>query len=217
MFFEMLEEAGLWNAWNGLPVSVAATARVDAVTSATYSSKAAIENVRAALASVPGARAGGSTASSGAPSAQKSTGWKRTPPTPASSRTGQRIRVAQKPAGPGLDRGPRAQAAPNEQSAGTDVLKSADHAERRVEKYNVERETHSNGVQEPTAWERHYRSLREPVAAEQTAHPTADRGGDKTFPHGSKARNGKRNGKRRRFHAISGKRIESDIAYRDSV
>jgi len=68
MFFEMLEEAGLWNAWNGLPVSVAATARVDAVTSATYSSKAAIANVRAALASVPGARAGGSTASSGAPS-----------------------------------------------------------------------------------------------------------------------------------------------------
>ena len=58
MFFEMLEEAGLWNAWDGLPVKVAATARVDAVTSATFSSSAAIANVRAALASVAGARRG---------------------------------------------------------------------------------------------------------------------------------------------------------------
>ena len=48
-FFRRLDEAGLWKAWDGLPVEVAATARVDAVTSATYSSKAAIENVRAAL------------------------------------------------------------------------------------------------------------------------------------------------------------------------
>ena len=48
-FFKRLEEAGLWKAWDGLPVEVAATARVDAVTSATYSSEAAIANVRAAL------------------------------------------------------------------------------------------------------------------------------------------------------------------------
>ncbi len=49
-FFERLDKAGLWTAWDGLPVEVAATARVDAVTSATYSSEAAIANVRAALA-----------------------------------------------------------------------------------------------------------------------------------------------------------------------
>ena len=48
-FFKRLEDAGLWKAWDGLPVEVAATARVDAVTSATYSSEAAIANVRAAL------------------------------------------------------------------------------------------------------------------------------------------------------------------------
>ncbi len=49
-FFGMLESAGLWHAWDGLPVGVAATSQVDAVTSATFSSKAAIANVRAALA-----------------------------------------------------------------------------------------------------------------------------------------------------------------------
>ena len=49
-FFGMLESAGLWHAWDGLPVGVAATSHVDAVTSATFSSKAAIANVRAALA-----------------------------------------------------------------------------------------------------------------------------------------------------------------------
>ncbi len=49
-FFARLEKAGLWKAWDGLPAEVAATARVDAVTSATYSSEAAIANVRAALA-----------------------------------------------------------------------------------------------------------------------------------------------------------------------
>ena len=48
-FFKRLDEAGLWKAGDGLPVEVAATARVDAVTSATYSSEAAIANVRAAL------------------------------------------------------------------------------------------------------------------------------------------------------------------------
>ena len=50
VFFARLEAAGLWQAWDGLPAGVAATARVDAVTSATYSSEAAIANVRAALA-----------------------------------------------------------------------------------------------------------------------------------------------------------------------
>lgn len=50
--FRTLETAGFWHSWDGLPVAVAATTRVDAVTSATYSSLAAIENVRAALATV---------------------------------------------------------------------------------------------------------------------------------------------------------------------
>ena len=50
LFFSSLEEAGLWKKWNGLPVEVAVTARVDAVTGATYSSNAAIANVRTALA-----------------------------------------------------------------------------------------------------------------------------------------------------------------------
>ncbi len=54
LFFGTLEEAGLWQAWNGLPVAVAATSRVDAVTGATYSSTAAIANVRSALAAVEG-------------------------------------------------------------------------------------------------------------------------------------------------------------------
>lgn len=49
MFFSRLDEDGLWGKWNGLPVEVAATSRVDAVTGATYSSEAAIANVRAAL------------------------------------------------------------------------------------------------------------------------------------------------------------------------
>ncbi len=49
-FFARLADAGLWNAWDQLPVEVAATSHVDAVTSATFSSKAAIANVRAALA-----------------------------------------------------------------------------------------------------------------------------------------------------------------------
>ncbi|MBQ7722075.1 MAG: FMN-binding protein [Kiritimatiellae bacterium] len=49
-FFKRLEEAGLWRIWDGMPVEVAATAHVDAVTGATYSSDAAIANVRAALA-----------------------------------------------------------------------------------------------------------------------------------------------------------------------
>lgn len=59
-FFNRLEEAGLWKAWDGLPAGVAATARVDAVTGATYSSEAAIANVRAALAVGAAAGAPGS-------------------------------------------------------------------------------------------------------------------------------------------------------------
>jgi flavin reductase (DIM6/NTAB) family NADH-FMN oxidoreductase RutF/uncharacterized protein with FMN-binding domain len=53
-FFKKLHEAGLWQAWDGLPAEVATTARVDAVASATYSSEAAIANVRAALAAAVG-------------------------------------------------------------------------------------------------------------------------------------------------------------------
>lgn len=49
MFFSRLEEDGFWGRWNGLPAEVAATSRVDAVTGATFSSEAAIANVRAAL------------------------------------------------------------------------------------------------------------------------------------------------------------------------
>ena len=50
MFFQKLEEAGLWRAWDGMTVEEASTAKVDAVASATYSSRAAIANVRAAVA-----------------------------------------------------------------------------------------------------------------------------------------------------------------------
>ena len=53
-FFQRLADAGLWRAWDGLPVEVAATSRVDAVTGATYSSEAPIANVRAALAVAAG-------------------------------------------------------------------------------------------------------------------------------------------------------------------
>ncbi len=49
-FFDLLAAAGFWKAWNGLAPAVAVTSRVDAVTGATYSSTAAIANVRAALA-----------------------------------------------------------------------------------------------------------------------------------------------------------------------
>ena len=55
LFFGTLEEAGLWKKWNGLPVEVAVTTRVDAVTGATYSSNAAIANVRTALATAASA------------------------------------------------------------------------------------------------------------------------------------------------------------------
>ncbi len=56
LFFGTLEEAGLWKKWNGLPVEVAVTTRVDAVTGATYSSNAAIANVRTALATAASAQ-----------------------------------------------------------------------------------------------------------------------------------------------------------------
>ena len=52
LFFGTLDEAGLWRKWDGMPVQAAVTAKVDAVTGATYSSTAAIANVRAALAAV---------------------------------------------------------------------------------------------------------------------------------------------------------------------
>lgn len=54
MFFQKLEEAGLWRAWDGMTVEEASTAKVDAVASATYSSRAAIANVRAAAAVAAG-------------------------------------------------------------------------------------------------------------------------------------------------------------------
>ena len=44
-FFEMVK-TGLLNKWNGMTVKQAATANVDAVTGATYSSNAVKENVR---------------------------------------------------------------------------------------------------------------------------------------------------------------------------
>lgn len=69
MFFDLLEEDGLWRAWDGLPPDVAATTRVDAVASATYSSGAAIANARAAFAAAsaklaPAAASGGAAVSS---------------------------------------------------------------------------------------------------------------------------------------------------------
>lgn len=67
MFFAMLDDAGLWNAWDGLPPGVAATSHVDAVASATYSSRAAIANARAAFAAA--AAAEGSAATAPAPAA----------------------------------------------------------------------------------------------------------------------------------------------------
>ena len=51
-FFGMLEEAGFWRAWDGLSTEAAATARVDAVAGATFSSLAAIANVRAAVSAI---------------------------------------------------------------------------------------------------------------------------------------------------------------------
>ena len=44
-FFEMVK-SGLLNKWNGMTVKQAASAKVDAVTGATYSSNAVKENVR---------------------------------------------------------------------------------------------------------------------------------------------------------------------------
>lgn len=48
-FFERVADAGLFNSWDGLTVEEAAAKKVDAVTGATYTSKAAIENVRLGL------------------------------------------------------------------------------------------------------------------------------------------------------------------------
>lgn len=49
-FFTRLEEAGLFNKWNGKKAAEAAQLEVDAVSGATFSSRAVIENVKAALA-----------------------------------------------------------------------------------------------------------------------------------------------------------------------
>ena len=62
MFFDMLEDAGLWRAWNGLSPKEAATKQVDVVTSATYSSRAAIANARAAFAAAVDTEGGSATA-----------------------------------------------------------------------------------------------------------------------------------------------------------
>ncbi|MCF0199181.1 MAG: FMN-binding protein [Bacteroidaceae bacterium] len=48
-FFLRLTESGLFRAWDGLSVSEAKSVHVDAVTGATFSSKAVIENVRRGL------------------------------------------------------------------------------------------------------------------------------------------------------------------------
>ena len=47
-FFEMVK-SGLLNKWNGMTVKQASSAKVDAVTGATYSSNAVKENVRLGL------------------------------------------------------------------------------------------------------------------------------------------------------------------------
>ena len=52
MFFGLLDEAGFWHSWDDLPVEEARALPVDAVASATYSSRAALANVRAALAAL---------------------------------------------------------------------------------------------------------------------------------------------------------------------
>lgn len=49
-FFRKLEKAGLTHAWDGLTLQEAARKEVDAVSGATYSSRAYIENVRAGVA-----------------------------------------------------------------------------------------------------------------------------------------------------------------------
>lgn len=49
MFFGLLDEAGFWHSWDELSVEEALSLQVDAVASATYSSRAAIANVQAAL------------------------------------------------------------------------------------------------------------------------------------------------------------------------
>ena len=56
-FFNRLEAAGLTRAWNGKTLREAASMDVDAVTGATYSSKAYIANVRAAAAYAEGVKA----------------------------------------------------------------------------------------------------------------------------------------------------------------
>lgn len=47
-YFNKLHQAGFFNKWNGMTLRQAADAHVDAVSGATYSSRAVILNVRAA-------------------------------------------------------------------------------------------------------------------------------------------------------------------------
>jgi uncharacterized protein with FMN-binding domain len=72
MFFRKLEEVGLWRAWNGMTVEEASTAKVDAVASATYSSEAAIANVRAAVAAAAGKASDGEKKGAGGGAASAS-------------------------------------------------------------------------------------------------------------------------------------------------
>lgn len=55
-FFSRLESSGLTRAWNGKTLKEAETLKVDAVTGATYSSNAYIENVRAGVAYAEGVK-----------------------------------------------------------------------------------------------------------------------------------------------------------------
>lgn len=64
LFFGLLDEAGLWQSWDGMTVEEAAAVEVEAVASATYSSRAAIANVKAALGAL-GEGTGAGTASGG--------------------------------------------------------------------------------------------------------------------------------------------------------
>lgn len=58
MFFGLLDEAEFWHSWDELTVEEAAAVEVDAVASATYSSRAAIANVQAALGALADVPAG---------------------------------------------------------------------------------------------------------------------------------------------------------------
>ena len=65
-FFKKLTREGLWQSWDGLTPAEAAEKPVDAVTGATFSSEAAIANVRAALRAMPDTASGTSETASDA-------------------------------------------------------------------------------------------------------------------------------------------------------